>query len=70
MLLVIKAWPFNAVGSVIFVATTAAECTNPNSSYPLIPNEPIAYAVENASVFFVSSNIAGSIAIFSAEKRS
>lgn len=70
MLLMIKAWPFNAVGSLVFVATSSAECVNLNSSWPLLRNEPVAYAVENANAFFVSSNVAGSIVIFSVERRS
>lgn len=68
MNLVIKAHPFNAVGSLVQVAATAAECLNANSSYPLVPNEPIAYALQNSNEIYVSSNIAGSIAIFSAEQ--
>ena len=70
MALAIKAWPLNAVGSLIFVARTPAEATNVNSSWPLIPNESITYHVKNANRFHVSSNVAGSIAIFTAEQRS
>jgi len=66
--LVVKANALNAVGSLIYVATAAAECTNPNSSYPLVPNEPIGYAVQNAEDVYVCSNVAGSTAIFSAEQ--
>jgi len=68
MSVVIKASPLNAVGSLIYVATTAAESTNPNSSWPLVPNESVGYALQNAEEVYVSSNIAGSIAIFSAEQ--
>jgi len=66
--LVIKANPINAVGSLIYVATTAAESTNPNSSYPLVPNESVSYALQNAEEVYVSSNIIGSTAIFTAEQ--
>lgn len=69
MQLRIKAHPFNAVGSLILVATSAAECQNPNSSWPLILNESVIYAIENSGSLFVSTNIAGSIAIFSSEER-
>ena len=69
MSLAIKAWPLNAAASLIFVARTPAECTNPNSAWPLIPNEAITYLVKNAKAFYVSTNIAGSIAIFTAEQR-
>ena len=70
MSLAIKASPLNAVGSYIFVARTPAECTNPNSAWPLVLNESTTYQVKNANAFFVSTNVAGSIAIFSAEQRS
>lgn len=70
MSLAIKASPLNAVGSLIFVARTPAECLNPNSAWPLIPNESITYQVKNADAYQVSTNIAGSIAVFTAEQRS
>ncbi|GAJ25123.1 unnamed protein product, partial [marine sediment metagenome] len=69
MSLAIKSSPVNALGSLIFVARTPAECTNPNSAWPLIQNESITYQVKNAGAFFVSTNIAGSITIFTAEQR-
>jgi len=69
MNLVIKSYPLNAPGSLIQIATSAAECLNPNSSYPLIPNEAIAYSVQNAKEFYVSTNVAGSIAVFTAERK-
>jgi len=68
MNLVIKSHPINAIGSLIQVASTAAECLNINSSYPLVPNESIAYALQNSEEIFVSSNAAGSIVVFTAEK--
>ena len=70
MSLAMKASPLNAVGSYTFVARTPAECTNPNSAWPLVPNESITYQVKNANAFYVSTNVAGSIAIFTAEQRS
>ena len=69
MALAIKAWPLNGVGSLIFVARTPAESTNPNSAWPLIPNEAITYLVKNANAFYISTNIAGSIAVFTAEQK-
>ena len=70
MALLIKSSPLNALGSFVRVAKTPAECTNPNSSWPLILNESISYFVKNADAFHISSNVAGSIALFSAEQRS
>lgn len=69
MSLAIKSSPANALGSFVFVARTPAECTNPNSAWPLVQNESIPYFVKNAKSFYVSSNVAGSIALFTAEQR-
>ena len=68
MSLLIKANPLNGVGSLIYVATTAADSTNPNSSFPLVPNESVTYAMQDADQIYVSTNIAGSTALFSAEQ--
>lgn len=69
MSLAIKASPLNLVDSLIFLARTPAECTNPNSAWPLVPNESITYQVTNANAFYVSTNTAGSIVLFSGEQR-
>jgi len=69
MSLVIKNSPLNAVAALIFVARTPAECTNPNSAWPLVWNEAIIYYVKNTSAFYVSTTIPGSIAVFTAEQR-
>ena len=69
MQLLVKAHPFNAAASLIQVATSAAECLNVNSAYPLVLNEPVAFAIENAQDIFVSTNIAGSQVIFVTEER-
>ena len=68
MALAIKSSPLNAVGSLIFVARTPAECINPNTAWPLIPNEAITYFIKNAKTIYISSNVAGSIAIFTTEQ--
>jgi hypothetical protein len=68
MSLLIKAHPLNPVGSIIYVATSAADAINPNSSYPLVPNEPFSLQVENSNTIYVSSNTPNAIAIFAAEQ--
>jgi len=68
MSLAIKSSPANAAAALIYVARTPAECTNPNSAWPLVRNEAIAYKVKNANAFYISSDTAGSIAIFTAEQ--
>jgi len=69
MQLLIKASPLNAAAALILVATSGPECLNVNSSWPLILNEPVAFSIENAQSIFVSTNVAGSQVIFSAEER-
>ncbi len=70
MSLAIKSSPANAAGSIVYVARTPAECTNPNSAWPLALNEAITYQITNAKLLWVSSTIAGSIAVITAEQRS
>ena len=66
--LIIRAHPANAVGSLVHVATTAAECLNPNSAYPMQPAELVVYNIQNAHDIYVSATIAASIVVFSAEQ--
>lgn len=68
MALIVKSSPANAAGSLIRVATNQFEATSPEMSYPLLPNEAVAYHVEDAGNFWVSSTVAGSVAIFSTEQ--
>lgn len=68
MALIVKSHPINAPGTLIQVATTPADCLNPNSSYPLLPSEAVSYHVQNAEVLRVSSTAAGSIVVFSSEQ--
>ncbi len=68
MSLLIKSYPTNAGASIIRVASSISDATNPNSSWPLLPNEAVAYQVQNANQIYVSASIAGSLVIFSAER--
>lgn len=68
MSLLIKSYPTNAAASIIRVASSPSDATNPNSSWPLLPNEAVAYQVKNANLIYVSASIAGSIVIFSVER--
>ncbi len=49
----IKALPTN--GGVIYVATNAANATNPNSSYPLIANEAIMLKIRDTSLIWIAA---------------
>lgn len=69
MRLLIKSFSFNPAASLIQIGTSAADCLNFNSSFSLAPGETVAYAIENAGMVYVSSNMAGVIAIFSCEDR-
>jgi hypothetical protein len=68
MQLTIKALPTNAVGSLIFVAPSQESVLDPNQCYSLIPNEPVSYHIRDAHVLYLSTNVAGSAAVLSAEK--
>lgn len=69
MSLAVKGHPLNVAASLVMVASSAADCININSSWPLAPNEAIAFAIENAEDIYVSTNVAGSRVIFVAEER-
>jgi len=68
MSLLIKSYPTNGAASIVRVASSQADSTNLNSSWPLVPNEAVGYQVKNANQIYVSASIAGSIVIFSAER--
>lgn len=68
MSLLIKSYPTNALASIVRVASSQSDATNPNSSWPLMPNEAVGYQVQNANQMYVSATVAGSIVIFSAER--
>lgn len=67
--LIIKSYPTNPVGSLVRVASSQSDATNPNSSWPLVPNEGVAYQVKNANEIYVSASVAGCLVIFSAERK-
>lgn len=68
MSLLIKSYPTNAAASIVRVASSVSDATNPNSSWPLLPNEAVGYQVKNANQIYVSASIANSIVIFSVER--
>lgn len=70
MAITIKASPINAVGAFIYLAKTRGEVFNPMTAWPLIRNESIPYFVKNAKIFWVGSNVPGSVALFTVEQRS
>lgn len=65
----VKSHPGNAVGSLINVAGNSSDCVNPNSSWPLIPNETYVTGIKNSKEIWVSTNIPGSIALITIEQR-
>ncbi len=66
--LLIRSHPFNAAGSLVYVATSAAEAITPATAYPLQPTEVVIYQLQDAHNIWVSSTVAGSVVIFSAEQ--
>lgn len=69
MALVVKSWPTNPVGGFVYVAGTAADAASPFSSWPLVPNEPIALRVNNADILWVSASIVPAIVVCITEVR-
>jgi hypothetical protein len=67
-LLVIKASPDNAIGGRIYIAPDQAAAVNPNSSYPLVANEAIGYAINDAHDLWVSGDTPGDWVVFTVEK--
>lgn len=65
--ILVKAWPTNAIGSLIFVITNPAP--NQNACYPLIPNESIRLKIKDSGKIYLFSNVAGSQATVSVEQR-
>src|SRR3989304_100438 len=57
MAFTIKAAPANA--GQIYVARSKAEALSIETSWPLIPNEPISYRVKNASSLWLSGRSPG-----------
>ncbi len=69
MSLVIKSYPTNPALSLVRLASSISDATNPNSSWPLIPNEAMAYQVQNADQIYVSGSVAGLTVTFSVEAK-
>ena len=67
MAVTIKALPTNAVGGLIFVATSQAEASNLDQSYWLIRSEPISYYVKNVNAFWVASSVPGDGIVWTVE---
>lgn len=70
MSLALKADPGNAIGALIRIGTSPAECVNPNSSWPLILNESMTWRIKDSARLWVSSNVPAQTIIISAEQRS
>lgn len=53
----LKGWPANA--NVVWVGRTAAETTNINQIFPLLPNEALNIQVKNTKSIYVSAVVPG-----------
>ena len=58
MVLLVKAWPLNPAGSIVFVAETSGYAVNPDVSWPLTRNETASFRVKNASSLVVTATVA------------
>lgn len=63
----IKAYPTNGALTLIYVATSLADATNPNSAWPLMPNESVSYRLKKTDQLYVASNAAGTSVIWTVE---
>jgi len=66
MSLIIKAWTLNP--GILQVGASLAECSNVNQSFPLLPNEIVAYQVQNANQIYIAANAAGCTVCLTVEK--
>ena len=63
----IKGWPTN--GGLILVSNSRPGATNLNQSWPLLANEAIGYAIQNADELWVSGTAVGDIVVLTVEQR-
>jgi len=63
------AWPFNPPGGLIFVGRSAAEASNPNQAYPMVPTATKDYFIKNASGLHVSATVVPAWIVVTAEQR-
>lgn len=66
MSLVIKAAWTNS--GLIYVARSRAEALSIETSYYLLPNEPVSYTVKNASAIWFAGTVAGDFVHFTIEQ--
>ena len=57
MKLSIKAWPFNPLGSLIYVAESKAAAENIEQINPLLPNESVQYQIKDAGELWASATV-------------
>lgn len=63
----IKGWPTN--GGIIYVSDSRAGAINVNQAWPLLANEAIGYAVQNAEDLYISGTAIGDFAAITVEQR-
>ncbi len=67
MTLFIKAWGLNP--GWLQVGSSLSACVSINQSFPLIPNETVWYAVQNAENIWIAGTVAGCFACLTVERR-
>ena len=65
--MVLKAWALNP--GWLQIGASVAECANVNQSFPLLPNEVVAYQVQNADQIYVAATAAGCFVCLTVEQR-
>ena len=67
MAFAIKAGPAN--GGLIYVGGSGPDVLSIETSYPLLPNEPITYRVKNAQSIYFSGTVLGDFVHYTVEQR-
>lgn len=66
---VVKAYPTNPAGSLVYVARSKTEAQDQYTAYPLMPNETIGYKISNPANIWVSGSIANLSVVWTVEQR-
>ena len=64
----LKSHPSNAPGSFVLIGRSPPGCLNLLGAYPLAVNESISYMIQDTVALYVSSTVAGSVLVITAEQ--
>lgn len=68
--ILVKAGPGNPVGSLVYIAPSAAEVNDLYSCFYLAPNDPVTYRIQNAKEIYAAASLAaGCYVLWTVEQR-